>query len=313
MLAIPNRVERPKRLFSQQLFLLQRDPDCLAARETPGRLRPVQGNALPSAGSAVLAVCSASAVDHRPHESLTSDPKSRRRWPTAGLAKTPFKQLHPATTFNFKPPQIASMRSLLAVSSCANETRAKFGWRGLTSVRRLTFARGSLSTAVELGRASNHVPRRTTPRPQTPSRLTSRRYAGEPKLASRACSKSCQQGSELRANISHANPFVKLAYGLRSRSLCGDLRHCRQCEPCWRKAARIPAVRSWAAGCLICLKSFHQNGLSYRLPAAISPSAPPPIMPSLRPAVSSRLAEFPKVLAAAAPIPRESENLGRAF
>ena len=131
----------------------------------------------------------ASAVDHRPHESLTSDPKSRRRWPTAGLAKTPFKQLHPATTFNFKPPQIASMRSLLAVSSCANETRAKFGWRGQPSVRRLTFARGSLSTAVELGRASNHVPRRTTPRPQTPSRLTSRRYAGEPKLASRACSK----------------------------------------------------------------------------------------------------------------------------
>ena len=149
-----------------------------------------------------------------------------------------------------------------------------------------------------------------SPNPITPNKPALR---GGAKIGFKSLQQTSRQGSELRANISHANPFVKLAYGRRSRSLCGDLRRCRQCASCWRKAARIPAGMSLATRCLICHKSCGQNGLSHRQLAAVSPEAPPPIMPSLRPAVSACLVEFPKVLAAAAPIPRESENLGRVF
>src|SRR5690606_36048355 len=130
-----------------------------------------------------------SAVDHRPHETLTSDPKSRRRRPTADLAKRLSNNCTPrrrSTSSRRRSPQCEVCSPYRAVRM---NTRAKFGWRGQAGVRRLTIARGCLTTAVELGGASNQVPRRTTTRPQTPSRLTSRRYAGEPKLASRDCSK----------------------------------------------------------------------------------------------------------------------------
>lgn len=120
---------------------------------------------------------------------VASDPKSRRRRPTADLAKRLLNNCTPRRRSNSgrrRSPQCEVCSPYRAVRM---NTRAKFGWRGQAGVRRLKIARGSLTTAAELGGASNHVPGRTTTRPQTPSRLTSRRYAGEPKLASRACSK----------------------------------------------------------------------------------------------------------------------------
>ena len=142
VLAMLNRVERPRLLISLQLFLLQRDPDCLAARKTPGRLRRSRARERVSVGWRRRSSSAASAVDHRPHESLTSDPKPRRRWPTADLAKRLLHNCTPrrrSTSSRRRSPQCEVCSPYRAVRM---NTRAKFGWRGQTSVRRLNIARG---------------------------------------------------------------------------------------------------------------------------------------------------------------------------
>ena len=158
------------------------------------------------------------------HESLTSDPKSRRRWPTADLAKRLLNNCTPrrrSTSSRRRSPQCEVCSPYRAVRM---NTRAKFGWRDQTCVRRLTIARGSLSTAAEFGGASNHVPTRTTTRPQTPSRLTSRRYAGEPKLASRACSKLASRVLNyalILATLTPLSSWLTVAGRVLSAAFCG--------------------------------------------------------------------------------------------
>lgn len=183
-------------------------------------------------------------------------------------------------------------------------TRAKFGWRRYICVRRPTIARGSLSTAAELGGASNHVPRRTTTRPQTPSRLTSWRYAGEPKLASRACSNLASRVLNyalILATLTPLSSWLTVASSVLSAANCDDLSYGlfggggtgRQLK-CWdcfksiifrvlRVAAKIAFVRP------------------DRLTAPLRPSQPTP---------SARLVGFPKVPATPTPITGESEILG---
>lgn len=108
-----------------------------AANASPPEKRPtgvdasVKGNSLPSAGGAT------SAVDHRPHETLTSDPKSRRRRPTADLAKRLSNNCTPrrrSTSSRRRSPQCEVCSPYRAVRM---NTRAKFGWRGQAGVRRL--------------------------------------------------------------------------------------------------------------------------------------------------------------------------------
>jgi hypothetical protein len=197
----------------------------------------MEGSAFPSAGGA------ASAVDHRPHESLTSVLKSRRRWPTVDLARRLLNNCTPrrrSTSSRRRSPQCEVCSPYRAVR---RNTRAKFGWRGQTGVRRLKIARGSLSTAVELGGASNHMPRRTTTRPQTPSRLTSRRYAGEPKLASRACSTLAGRVLNYALILATLTPLSSWLTVAGRVLLGSDLRPCQDCDSCWRK--RVEHAASW--------------------------------------------------------------------
>lgn len=144
---------------------------------------PTLGNASPSPSEA------ASAVDHRPTNRWRLLRSRGDLGPTVNLAKRLLNNCTPRRRSNLNRRRSPQCEVCSPYRAVRRNTRAIFGWSDQTCVRRITIARGGLSTAAEFGGTSNHMPTRTTTRPQTPSRLTSRRYAGEPKLASRACSK----------------------------------------------------------------------------------------------------------------------------
>lgn len=92
----------------------------------------------------------------------------------------------------------------------ANRLRASFRRRTLAGAAYRSFAFAETLTT----RHANNDP---SPKPHR--RLTSRRHTRGSQSWLQEPAATCQQGSELRANISHANPFVKLAYGRRKQSL----------------------------------------------------------------------------------------------
>jgi hypothetical protein len=97
--------------------------------KTPGRLRRSHARERVSVGWQRRSSSAASAVDHRPHESLTSDLKSRRRWPTADWAKRLLNNCTPrrrSISSRRRSPQCEICSPYRAVRM---NTRAKFGWR----------------------------------------------------------------------------------------------------------------------------------------------------------------------------------------